>query len=169
MQTPDTKHCPICGKGLPVSEFGICRARKDGRNLYCRTCINAKVTRSRRALKEYKTARKKYQTEIEAQILTEEAAHVMSFVKLSPVGRVKLAIARGSRTQAEIGRETKLGKDTIGDALAQLLLWTKEIETKSDGDRRYYFMREVPEQPQRKDCVLSLSCFGPVIKHERVA
>jgi hypothetical protein len=57
---PDVKHCPICTNDLPISEFGICRARKDGRNLYCKSCIRHKVTQSRRALKEYKTARKKY-------------------------------------------------------------------------------------------------------------
>ena len=57
---PGIKHCPICANELPVSEFGICRARKDGRNLYCKSCIRNKVTQSRRALKEYKSARKKY-------------------------------------------------------------------------------------------------------------
>jgi hypothetical protein len=36
---PDVKHCPICTQELPISEFGICRARKDGRNLYCKSCI----------------------------------------------------------------------------------------------------------------------------------
>src|SRR4029078_11755299 len=69
----ESKHCPICTNDLPISEFGICRARKDGRNLYCKSCIRhkvtqsrralkvyTKVTQSRRALKEYKTARKKY-------------------------------------------------------------------------------------------------------------
>ncbi|HEU4476974.1 MAG TPA: hypothetical protein VFR80_00570, partial [Pyrinomonadaceae bacterium] len=54
------KQCPICSKDLPISEFGICRARKDGHNLYCKSCIRQKVTQSRRALKEYKSARKKY-------------------------------------------------------------------------------------------------------------
>src|SRR5215204_2572423 len=58
--SPQIKHCPICSQDLPISEFGICRARKDGRNLYCKSCIRHKVTQSRRALKEYKTARKRY-------------------------------------------------------------------------------------------------------------
>ena len=57
---PELKHCPICISDLPLDEFGICRARKDGRNLYCKGCIRNKVTQSRRALKEYKSARKKY-------------------------------------------------------------------------------------------------------------
>ena len=62
---PQLKNCPICTNELPISEFGICRARKDGRNLYCKSCIRQKVTQSRRALKEYKTARKKYISHLE--------------------------------------------------------------------------------------------------------
>src|SRR5436189_4315220 len=57
---PDTKFCPICSQDLPLSEFGVCRARKDGRNLYCKSCIRKKVTDSRRALKEYRSTRKRY-------------------------------------------------------------------------------------------------------------
>lgn len=52
------------------------------------------------------------------------------------------AIAAGSRTQKEIQQETKLTKDEIGDALANLLLWTKEIKTKVADDTRMYFLNE---------------------------
>src|ERR1043165_7792831 len=93
---PQVKHCPICSKELPITEFGICRARKDGRNLYGKSCMLQKVTQSRRALKEYKSARKKYiaqQVEI-AELLSGDAtshghypAKAMS--KLSPVERVR--------------------------------------------------------------------------------
>src|ERR1700737_4742989 len=58
--TLDTKHCPICSQVLPLTEFGICRARKDGHNLYCRGCIRKKVTDSRRALKAYRSIRDQY-------------------------------------------------------------------------------------------------------------
>src|SRR5947207_1620665 len=57
---PDTKFCPICSQDLPVSEYGVCRARKDGRNLYCKSCIRKKVSDSRKAFKAYKTARHQY-------------------------------------------------------------------------------------------------------------
>src|SRR5882762_11585312 len=57
---PDTKQCPICSKDLPLTEYGICRARKDGRNLYCKSCIRKKVSESRRAFKAYKTVRHQY-------------------------------------------------------------------------------------------------------------
>jgi len=149
--SPQVKHCPICSKDLPIAEFGICRARKDGRNLYCKSCIRHKVTQSRRALKEYKTARKKYisqQVEI-AELLSESTASGLypakAMSKLSPVERVRDAIRRGSRTQREIAQETKLGKDEIGDALANLLLWTHEIRTQVVDNTRLYFLNDAAE------------------------
>ena len=57
---PDTKQCPICSQDLPLTEYGICRARKDGRNLYCKSCIRKKVSESRRAFKAYKSVRHQY-------------------------------------------------------------------------------------------------------------
>ena len=82
---PQVKHCPICSKELPISEFGICRARKDGRNLYCKSCIRQKVTQSRRALKEYKSARKKYisqQVEIAELLSGDGTSHGHSIVAI---------------------------------------------------------------------------------------
>src|SRR5215218_2369954 len=150
--SPQFKNCPICTKELPLSEFGICRARKDGRNLYCKSCIRQKVTQSRRALKEYKSARKKYisqQVEI-AELLSGDSSSnghypAKAMSKLSPVERVRDAIRRGSRTQREIAQETKLGKDEIGDALANLLLWTHEIRTQIVDNTRLYFLNDSVE------------------------
>ena len=173
--SPDLKHCPICAKDLPISEFGICRARKDGRNLYCKSCIRQKVTQSRRALKEYKSARKKYisqQVEI-AEFHSGDSSSVQypakAMSKLSPVERVRDAIRRGSRTQKEIAQETKLGKDEIGDALANLLLWTHEIRTQVVDNTRLYFLNDnaeaaiiddEPRLPARKhDVPSSFSCL----------
>src|SRR6266496_4472673 len=118
--SPNLKLCPICSLEIPTSEFGVCRARKDGRNLYCKSCIRNKVTKSRRALKEYKSARKKYisqQVEL-PDFLTADSSPtgqhgVRSVSKLSPVERVRDAIRRGARTQREIAHDTKLGKDEI--------------------------------------------------------
>ena len=169
------KHCPICTQELPISEFGICRARKDGRNLYCKSCIRNKVTQSRRALKEYKSARKKYiarQVELSELVHSDQSASVAytakSVSKLSPVERVRDAIRRGARTQREIAQETKLGKDEIGDALANLLLWTREIRTQIKDNTRLYFLNDgvdaaqedAPQLPPRKrDVPSSFSCL----------
>ena len=155
---PGLKHCPICANDLSVSEFGICRARKDGRNLYCKSCIRNKVTQSRRALKEYKSARKKYiaqQAELSDLMHSDASASVhytaKSISKLSPVERVRDAIRRGARTQKEIAQETKLGKDEIGDALANLLLWTKEIKTQIQDNTRLYFLNDTSDATNQED------------------
>lgn len=151
----DTKDCPLCNQALSLSEFGICRARKDGRNLYCKSCIRKKVTDSRQALREYKSARKRYVTlqtlesnetsmaDNESQPTAQHVTRVIS--KLSPIERVREAIKKNARTQKEIAQETKLGKDEIGDALANLLLWTHEIRTEVVDNTRMYFINDSPQ------------------------
>ncbi len=172
----ELKHCPICSQELAISEFGVCRSRKDGRNLYCKSCIRTKVTQSRRALKEYKSARKRYiAQQVELPEFLDADSHVTgqyagrSISKLSPVERVRDAIRRGARTQRAIAQDTKLGKDEIGEALANLLLWTREIRTQVvDGTRAYFInesgdsslMEDSPRFPARKrDVPSSFSCL----------
>ena len=153
----DTKQCPICSQDLPLTEYGICRARKDGRNLYCKSCIRKKVSESRRAFKAYKTVRHQYvvqKTEPGASSDTETSAlpsrrqYVTRQVsKMTPAERVREAIKNGARTQKEIAQGTKLGKDEIGDALANLLLWTREVRTEVVENNRMYFINEAAPEP----------------------
>jgi hypothetical protein len=146
-----TKQCPICSQDLPLSEYGTCRARKDGRNLYCKSCIRKKVSDSRRAFKAYKSVRHQYVvqkvdprkaetsgdgTPARRQYVTRQIS------KMTPVERVREAIRNGARTQKQIAQGTKLGKDEIGDALANLLLWTREIRTEVVGNNRMYFIND---------------------------
>ena len=147
------KTCPICIQALPLSEFGVCRARSDGRNLYCKSCIRKKVTDSRRALREYRSARKKgvshpISDETGLPLTDGDSASTSPgnyprlTNKMSPGDRVREAIRKGARTQKQIAQETKLGKDEIGDALATLLLWTREIRTEMVDNTRFYYLNE---------------------------
>jgi hypothetical protein len=62
--------------------------------------------------------------------------------KLSPEDRVREAVRCGSHTQKEIVQVTKLPKDEVCDALANLLLWTREIRTQIVRHQRMYFINE---------------------------
>jgi len=152
----DLKRCPRCEEALPVSEFGICRARKDGLNLYCKRCIRQKISLSRQALREYKTARNKHtgsstksriSLDTKAGFSPRRIARMLR--KLSPADRVREAIRCGARTQTEIAHVTRLPKDEVCDALANLLLWTREIRTQIVNHQRMYFVNEAMEELQK--------------------
>jgi hypothetical protein len=152
------KRCPRCEESLPLTEFGVCRARKDGLNLYCKRCIRQKIAHSRQALREYKNARIKHGSPATAgkARVTIDAASGFSprriarmLRKLSPADRVREAIRCGARTQTEIAQVTKLPKDEVCDALANLLLWTREIRTQIVKHQRMYFVNEAAEELAR--------------------
>jgi hypothetical protein len=150
----DFKRCPRCEESLPLSEFGICRARKDGLNLYCKRCIRQKITQSRQALREYKNARIKHGAagtdtpksapEVKLGFSPRRIARMLR--KLSPADRVREAIRCGAHTQKDIAQVTKLPKDEVCDALANLLLWTREIRTQIVNHTRMYFVNEAIEE-----------------------
>ena len=149
----DLKKCPRCQESLPLSEFGICRARKDGLNLYCKRCIRQKISQSRQALREYKKARIKHgappptKTRSTISNLAFSPRRIARMLrKLSPADRVREAIRCGASTQSEIAQVTKLPKDEVCDALANLLLWTREIRTQVIRHQRMYFMNEAHEE-----------------------
>ncbi len=156
----ELKRCPRCEESLPMSEFGVCRARKDGLNLYCKGCIRQKIAQSRQALREYKNARIKYgSTSVpERSRLTIDTKSGFSprriarmLRKLSPADRVREAIRCGAHTQKEIAQVTKLPKDEVCDALANLLLWTHEIRTQVNNHTRRYFVNEATEEKSREE------------------
>lgn len=151
----ELKRCPRCEESLPLSEFGVCRARKDGLNLYCKRCIRQKIAQSRQALREYKSSRIKHGTPavtgrsrvtIDAKSGFSPRRIARMLRKLSPADRVREAIRCGARTQKEIAQVTKLPKDEVCDALANLLLWTREIRTQVIDHTRRYFVNEAIEE-----------------------
>ena len=150
----ELKRCPRCEESLSLSEFGVCRARKDGLNLYCKRCIRQKIAQSRQALREYKNARIKHGSTVMPET-SRVAIDAMSgfsprriarmLRKLSPADRVREAIRCGAETQTEIAQVTRLPKDEVCDALANLLLWTREIRTQVINNTRRYFVNEPSE------------------------
>ena len=151
----ELKRCPRCEGSLPLAEFGVCRARKDGLNLYCKRCIRQKIAQSRQALREYKNARIKHGSTVvpEASRVAIDAKSGFSprriarmLRKLSPADRVRESIRCGAETQTEIAQVTRLPKDEVCDALANLLLWTREIRTQVINNTRRYFVNEPSEE-----------------------
>ena len=151
----ELKRCPRCEESLPLSEFGICRARKDGLNLYCKRCIRQKIALSRQALREYKKARVKHggtatsdrsRLKVDPKSAFSSRRIARMLRKLSPADRVREAIRCGAHTQKEIAQVTKLHKDEVCDALANLLLWTREIRTQIVRHQRMYFVNEALEE-----------------------
>ncbi len=163
----ELKRCPICGQTEEDVEFGVCRARKDGRNLYCKACIRLKVTASRRALREYQIARNrllKANSEPAAEVANEpqpQAPPTLGWRSRKPPvhERVRDAIVRGARTYNGIMAvvwDHRTSKDEVGDAIAKLLLDTREIRTEMVGETRHYFLREKPQpkpQPEKRPAV----------------
>src|SRR5690349_3778163 len=101
METPDLKHCPICIKDLPVWEFGICRARKDGKNLYCKECIRRKVKQSRIGNKNWRQLQKERRARLIEEALDQNGT-IDTAVSMTTEDRVLEAITNGARTQREI-------------------------------------------------------------------
>lgn len=133
-------NCPECGKDLPEAAFGVVQARKSGRNLYCKSCIRKKSVESRKAFKEYGACKERIPEELRLRYVR----------KLTPADRVRQAIENGARTQKEIAQGTRLSKDEVGDALAHLLLWTKEIRTAVVDKKRVYLLSE-PRQSKSNE------------------
>jgi hypothetical protein len=156
----DLKRCPRCEESLPLLEFGVCRARKDGLNLYCKRCIRQKISQSRQALREYKSSRIKHGTNsapgrspvtIDAKAGFSPRRIARMLRKLSPADRVREAIRCGAETQTEIAQVTKLPKDEVCDALANLLLWSREIRTQVINHTRRYFINETTQGKSREE------------------
>ena len=100
---------------VALSEFGVCRARKDGRNLYCKSCIRKKVTESRRALKEYRSARKRYvsQPSSEAAIESESSSTTIYnrlLSKLTPVERGEKRFAKAPELRRKFAMKLSWGR-----------------------------------------------------------
>lgn len=121
------KYCPICKVDLPIDAFGFSQTSPDGRGYYCKSCVNNIRRAERQKEKELRAEQQK--------------------LIGPPSKRVLDAIDQGARTQREIGRETGLSEDDLGDVIAELLLWSKAIRTQVIDGKRMYF-KNGPDKPK---------------------
>jgi len=160
------KRCPRCEETLPLSDFGVCRARKDGLNLYCMLCIRQKIALSRQALREYKKVHGPRKGDVHRSFGTLNLDSNMSLRrvarvlrKLSPADRVLKAIELGAHRQRDIVKVTRLSRDEVCDALADLLLWSRKIRTQTVRHERMYFANEAAAVVKQKEVAPSFSAI----------
>lgn len=184
MEIPATKICPLCPPEVgpqPIDNFGICRARKDSRNLYCKACIRYKVTEQRQTVREYKSLRKRRRlgesgpkpAELvasfrDAQLPLKGSEGWLKHPKVSLTDRVLEAIRQGAKTQGEISkmvisRWTNRTDDRIGEALITLLIHLRLIRTEIHDSERCYFLVDQSQKPEltiaKSDVISSFSCL----------
>lgn len=56
---PQTKHCSRCGQDLPLDAFGLNRSAPDGKQHWCKTCMNAATSRAKSNRPENASAKAK--------------------------------------------------------------------------------------------------------------
>lgn len=147
----ELKYCPRCERHLPLSEFGICRARPDGLNLYDKRCIRQKIALSRQRLREYKLARGLTGRKRVSRPSARSVARVLR--KLSPAERVREIIRSKASSLSDIILAARLPTDEVTDIIAHLLLDNRDIRTAMVGDTRMYFtsdgqIRRTPIRPR---------------------
>ena len=126
------KHCPSCSQHLSIDDFGVCRRRPDGHNLYCKSCIRNKGTERRANRRQFNL---------------HHAARLKALAAIPHKQRVLRVISAGPLTQLQIAKLARLREDEVADAICGLLLWSREISSSGDGLQRVYFLRE-PETPR---------------------
>lgn len=121
--------CPICGEDDP-DQFGICRGRKTGRNLYCRSCVLQKVHAHRDRKREMK--RRVHRVLAEPKRKPEK-------ICIPAVIQVRRAIEAGRKTREQIKRATKLDWDALGDALLHLTYESNQLRiVRTRSGERYF-------------------------------
>jgi len=138
--------CTVEGPQL-LPAFPLCRARPDGRGLYCKACCVRRVRR-------YRAKRKAV---LAAQYAAKpKPAPAQKPPPVAPVSRyplsneVRQAIEQGHATFAAICLRTGERQRNVSDALAHLLLTARSIRmvTRRDGVR-LYFLASVPTSPRK--------------------
>lgn len=161
------KRCPRCEGSYPLSEFGICRARKDGLNLYCKPCIRQKINAGRQDLREMRDARRTaIKTEhSQRQPVTPDRSRLRDrpksssgphriSLKFSPGRRVIEALKWGPLQFNALAYAARMSRADLSDVLPTVMLWPAEksekVHSKNDTGPRVYFLLSEDEKAQPK-------------------
>jgi hypothetical protein len=130
------RFCPVCEIVKPVTAFTITHGKSiDG---YCKTCRADKARVTRGGLgREILSAQGWLSYALTPE---DEYVHTPSHEMPQVVELVYKAIEAGAKTYLDIVNVTGLKEDTVGDALAHLLLRTATVVTKIVGGTRYYYL-----------------------------
>jgi len=132
------KHCPICNKDLQLGDFGKCKARKDGKNLYCKSCINNKVRESRKSIKEYTKAKRRRSSL--PLFDAADAAVIVPLSRLADRERVRVVLqGEGCKTQKQIADDAKLSLEVVDLWLAQMIV-DRAVCSAVEGGKRLYWL-----------------------------
>lgn len=148
MDSPELKHCPRCEEDLSPSEFGVCRARKDGLNLYCKFCIREKGTKQREARRfRIKSQPKPVRLREPAVALPPHAATLgKQMIKLGATDRVILALRQlGPQQYKSLARACRLRPDELGEALSSVLGAGLPVGSRNGSGPRTYFLKSASE------------------------
>ena len=154
----DYKSCPRCpSQGRtsvhPLSDFGICRARKDGLNLYCKKCIREKVHLHRIEVRAYREARaasqqgqqKLKRSTVKKLLLRRGHPRAVGFAaqmrKLAPHDRIVLSLTTfGEQMFVQLRHSCRLTNDELSDALARVI--GEEVGSRNGTGPRVYFIND---------------------------
>jgi hypothetical protein len=141
VQLADLKHCPRCEEDLPLMKFSVCRARKDGLNLYCRNCTQEKVADFRRHLAEYRRARGEAPKKPRVKVLSRYQLRQMP-----PPQRILTVLkVSGALEFADLRRATRLSGQQLSDALPHVLGFGLPVASKNGTGPRRYFLKPKTE------------------------
>jgi hypothetical protein len=144
----ELKHCPRCEETLPLSEFGVCRSRKDGLNLYCKRCIRQKIADARTQLKDYKRKDPNHgNRNLHVIALTPQGRlNLRRLRKLSHADRVLRSLGIvGTQSFKELRYSCSLTEEQLSEALAHVVGFGLPVGTRNGTDPRVYFLKAKAE------------------------
>lgn len=125
--------CPRCGRAEPDVTFGIAKARKSGRNLYCRECINKRRMQDYYDRKNRVEARRLERSRIKAGAQMDEQEQVEIRIRPTALEKVRALLSDGL-TREQLADRAEISVGDACDILA--ILWNKD-EAKAKNGRWY--------------------------------